>query len=216
MTAEMTETKRAVLRVLIAEDELILAFAMRGQLEQRGVEVVGLATNGKTAFLHCQEFRPDVILMDVRMPGVDGIEATRLIMQHCPACVIVITAFADEETRAKAAAAGAMGFLSKPIQAAGVLEEIPKARARFAEFQSLREEARDLEEALVTRARVEIAKQALIKKGTSPETAFQMLKEAAATAGIPLRAMAERVISRAAEPGASGEISPDGNSPTSS
>jgi AmiR/NasT family two-component response regulator len=136
------------MRVLIAEDELILAYAMRGQLEQRGVEVVGFATNGKTVLDHCLAHRPDVILMDVRMPEVDGIEGTRLIMEHCPTCVIIITAFADAQTRARAEAAGAMGFLSKPIQAGGVLEEAPRARARYAEFQALRAEVGDLQEAL--------------------------------------------------------------------
>ena len=181
------------MRVLIAEDELILAYAMRGQLERRGVEVVGLAPNGKAVLERCQELHPDVILMDVRMPETDGIDGTRLIMQHCPTCVIVVTAYTDEETRARAEAVGAMGFLSKPIQAAGVLEEAPKAQARFAEFETIRAESRDLEEALQTRTLVEAAKRVLVGSGLAPEAAFQALKESSENAGVSLRAAAESV-----------------------
>ncbi len=184
------------MRVLIAEDELLLAYAMRGQLQQRGVEVVGIASNGKAVFEYCQELHPDVVLMDVRMPETDGIEGTRLIMERCPACVIMVTAFADEETRAKAEAAGAMGFLSKPVQAGGVLEEVPKACARFAEFEAIRAESQDVEEALATRAVVEAAKRTLIANGTAPEAAFQALQQSAQQVGVSLRTAAEKVIEK--------------------
>jgi two-component system, response regulator PdtaR len=194
------------LRVLIAEDELILAYAMRGQLEKQGVKVVGLATNGRAVCEQCQERRPDVVLMDVRMPETDGIEATRLVMEQCPTCVLVVTAFDDEETRAKAEAVGAMGYLSKPVQAGGVLEEIPKARARFAEFEAIRAESRDLEEALDTRVLVEAAKAHLVSTGAAEaSTAFDVLKEQAQRSGMPLKAMAERV--------AKGDVSDDARSP---
>jgi two-component system, response regulator PdtaR len=183
------------LRVVIAEDELVLAYALRGQLEQRGVEVVGLATNGCVALARCLELCPDVVLMDVRMPRTDGLEGTRLVMQQCPTCVIVVTAFTDEATRAKAEAVGAMGFLSKPVQAVGVIEEIPKARARFAEFEFLRAESRDLEEALAARSLVEAAKTHLVSTGVA-ETggAFAVLMDMAQRSALPLRAMAERVV----------------------
>ena len=183
------------LRVLIAEDEIILAYAMRGQLETRGVEVVGLATNGRAACTQCQERRPDVVLMDVRMPETDGIESTRLIMHRCPTCVIVITAFADEETQAQAEAVGAMGYLSKPIQVAGVLQEIPLARVRFAEFEAIRAESPDLEEALAARGLVEAAKAHLVATGAAEAAiAFAVLAVRAKGAGVSLRAAAERVV----------------------
>ena len=191
----------ALLRVLIADDELILGYTMRGQLEQRGVDVVGIATNGVDAFARCRELRPDVVLMDVRMPETDGIEATRLIMQQCPTCVVIVTAFADQETRARADAVGAMGFLSKPVQATGVLEAVPRARARFAEFLAIRAASRDLEEALQTRAVVEEAERLLVGNGIAPELVFQVLRESAEGAGVPLRAMAESVIARGTCPG---------------
>jgi two-component system, response regulator PdtaR len=183
------------LRLLIAEDELLLAYAMRGQLETRGVNVVGLAIDGDTALTRCLELRPDVVLMDVRMPRTDGVAATRLVMRECPTCIIVVTAFADDEARAKAEAAGAMGFLSKPIQAAGVLEEIPKARARFAEFGLLRAESRDLEETLATRALVEVAKEHLLTTGVAEAGgAFAVLMDMAQRSGASLRAIAARLV----------------------
>ena len=183
------------LRVLIAEDELILAYAMRGQLEKRGVEVVGLATNGQAVCAQCQQHRPDVVLMDVRMPHTDGIEGTRLVMEHCPTCVIVVTAFADEGTQAQAEAVGAMGFLSKPIQVAGVLQEIPGARARFAEFGAIRAESSDLAEALAVRSQVEAAKAHLVATGAAEaSTAFAVLQEQAQRSGVSLKAMAQRAV----------------------
>jgi AmiR/NasT family two-component response regulator len=191
-----------MLRVLIAEDELILAYVMRGQLEQRGVEVVGLTASGRATLEQCQQARPDVVLMDVRMPETDGIEGTRLIMQDCPTCVIVVTAYSDEQTMAKAEAAGAMGFLSKPIQAAAVLEAIPQAQARFAEFEAIQAEARDLAEALETRMTVERAKAMLVAAGEADmANAFQVLKERAARARSTLRAMAESLIRGAGNSG---------------
>lgn len=191
-----------MLRVLIAEDELILAYVMRGQLEQRGVEVVGLTASGRATLEQCHQARPDVVLMDVRMPETDGIEGTRLIMQDCPTCVIVVTAYSDEQTMAKAEAAGAMGFLSKPIQAAAVLEAIPQAQARFAEFEAIQAEARDLAEALETRMTVERAKAMLVARGEADmANAFQVLKERAARARSTLRAMAESLIRGAGNSG---------------
>ncbi len=184
-----------MLRVLIAEDELILAYVMRGQLEQRGIEVVGLTASGRATLEQCHQARPDVVLMDVRMPETDGIEGTRLIMQDCPTCVIVVTAYSDEQTMAKAEAAGAMGFLSKPIQAAAVLEAIPQAQARFAEFEAIQAEARDLAEALETRMTVERAKAMLVARGeANMANAFQSLRQRAAESGVTLREMAEGLL----------------------
>jgi AmiR/NasT family two-component response regulator len=180
-------------RVLIAEDELILAHVMRSQLQRRGVEVVGVATNGRTVVEQCRELHPEVVLMDVHMPETDGLEATRLIMENCPTCVIIVTAYADEETVTKAEAVGAMGFLSKPVQAVGVLEEVPRACARFDEFAAIRAESPDLEEALRTRSLVEAAKRALVDDGVAPETAFHGLQGSATAAGLSLRTMAERL-----------------------
>jgi two-component system, response regulator PdtaR len=190
----LTAVEKTTMRILIAEDELILAYAMRAQLKQRGLEVVGLATNGRQVFDHCQRLQPDIVFMDVRMPEVDGIEGVRLIMQHCPTCIIMITAFADEATKARAEAAGAMGFLSKPVQAGGVLEEVPRARARFTEFETMQDQCSSLEEALCMRKSVEDAKTKLMKlQRINATEAFKMLRERAAATGLSLKAAAEQI-----------------------
>ena len=180
------------MRVLIAEDEFILAYVLRSQLEDRGMKVVALASTGKAAIERCLETRPDVVLMDVGMPDLDGIEATRAIMHRCPTCVIITTAHADEGIVAQARAAGAMGFLPKPVQAISVAEEIPGAQVRFAEFLRIHAEALDFDQAVATQRLVEKAKARLVADGEADAaTAFDVLVERAAKSGLPLKAVAE-------------------------
>jgi CheY-like chemotaxis protein len=113
-----------VCRVVIAEDEVVLAMTLRRQLEARGIDVVGLALNGQVALDLCRETQPDAVLMDLRMPVMDGFEATRRIMAECPTRVIVVTAMDAPGTRSKAEAAGAARFLTKPVNPEAVLEAI--------------------------------------------------------------------------------------------
>jgi response regulator NasT len=125
-----------MVRVLIAEDEWLISFALRQQLEKSGWEVVGIAKNGREAIDLCLQERPDLIFMDVRMPELDGIEATRSIMQLCPTCVVMLTAYGEDDHLERATKAGAMGYLVKPIGAEAILPAIERARARFQELQN--------------------------------------------------------------------------------
>jgi CheY-like chemotaxis protein len=113
-----------VCRVVIAEDEVLLAMTLRRQLEAHGVAIVGVALDGQMALDLCRETQPDAVLMDLRMPVMDGFEATRRIMAECPTRVIVVTALDAPDTRAKAEAAGAARFLIKPVSPEAVLEAI--------------------------------------------------------------------------------------------
>jgi DNA-binding NarL/FixJ family response regulator len=108
-------------RVVIADDEIIVTLVLRQQLEDRGIEVVGTAPNGKVAVELCREHHPDAVLMDLRMPVMDGLEATRKIMAQCPTRVVVLTAMNTPDTIPNAEAAGAAACLMKP---AGVDEII--------------------------------------------------------------------------------------------
>lgn len=112
------------MRVVIAEDEVVLALALRTQLEARGVTVVGVARNGEAALELCRERRPEAVLMDLRMPVMDGLEATRRVMIECPTRVIVLTAMDTPWARAKAEEAGATDFLTKPADPEAILEAL--------------------------------------------------------------------------------------------
>ncbi len=110
--------------ILIAEDEVILALMLRQQLEDEGVEVVGVARNGKIALDLCREHRPDAVLMDIRMPVMDGFEATRRIMAECPARVVMLTAMDAPDTIELAEEAGAVACLMKPSSTAEILRAL--------------------------------------------------------------------------------------------
>ncbi len=184
-----------MLRVLIAEDEVALAYALRQQLEQSGSQVLGIAADGGQAVELCLATRPDVVLMDVGMPVMDGIKATQMIMRECPTCVLVLTAFHGRDVTAEAETAGAMGCLAKPVSASEVLRAATSALVRFAEFGVIRAESEDLDAALRARLTVEQAKRILaMRSHVDVAAAFQALRESAAKAELSLRAMAEDVV----------------------
>jgi len=114
-------------RVLIVEDEMLLTLALRVQLEGRGFEVLGPACNGQEAVQLNREQRPDVILMDLRMPVMDGLEATRQIMAECPTCIIVLSALAERDAIARAKEAGAKAYLVKPADIEDVVVTLESA-----------------------------------------------------------------------------------------
>lgn len=116
-----------MLRALIAEDEMLLALALRAQLEARGFEVLGPARDGQEAVTLNREQRPDAILMDIRMPGMDGLEATRQIMAECPTCIVVLSALAERDAIARAQEAGAKAYLTKPADIEHVVEALVAA-----------------------------------------------------------------------------------------
>jgi response regulator NasT len=189
-----------MLRVLIVDDEAVLTFVLRQQLELRGCEVVGTAPNGKAAVETCRAVGPDVVLMDIRMPVMDGLEATRLIMEQSPTCVIMMTAYGAADTAAQAEAAGAMGYLTKPLGVEQVLQAVAPARARFGEFEAIRAEAADLGEALATLRLVEAAKRVLAGREEEAEGDFTALRELALRRGVSLRAAAEGLLAGSDSP----------------
>ena len=118
---------RRVLQVLIVEDEFLLAMLLQVQLEQRGFRVLGIAHNGQEAVALSRERRPDAILMDIRMPVMDGIEATRQIMAERPTCIVVLSARAERDSAAQAEKAGAKAFLTKPASIESVVQALQMA-----------------------------------------------------------------------------------------
>ncbi len=122
---EPTREEGRPMRIVIAEDELILGITLRQQLEERGLEVVGLAQNGQIAVELCRQYHPDAVLMDIRMPIMDGFEATQLIIAERPTRIVMLTAMTAPGTIARCREVGAVACLTKPSD----VEEIVRALA---------------------------------------------------------------------------------------
>ena len=139
------------MRVLIAEDETIIRLDLRALLERAGFEVCAEARDGEEAVELARATEPEVAVLDVKMPRLDGIEAARRILDERPIPIVMLTAYGQEELVSRAVEAGVFGYLVKPFRETDLLPAIHAARARHAELEALREEAESLAEALATR-----------------------------------------------------------------
>jgi response regulator NasT len=183
------------LRLLIAEDETIIRLDLRELLERAGFEVCAEARDGQEAVELARSEQPDLAIMDVRMPRLDGIDAARTILEERPIPIVMLTAYGQEELVARAVEAGVFGYLVKPFREQDLLPAIETARARFAELQEVRGEAESLAEALAARKAIERAKGLLMERdGLSEAEAFARLRKASQLAGRPLRVVAEALI----------------------
>jgi len=181
-------------RVLIAEDEALIRMDLREMLTEQGHEVVGEARDGAEAIALTREFRPEVVFMDINMPGVNGIEAAEVIGNERLAPVVMVTAFSQASYVEAAAKAGAMAYLVKPFSVSDVLPAMAVAASRFAEATSLAEEVADLSERLETRKIVDRAKGILMARGLSEPEAFKRLQRLAMDKRKSLRDIAEAVL----------------------
>jgi two-component system, response regulator PdtaR len=182
-------------RVLIAEDETIIRLDLRGLLEGAGHEVCAEARDGAEAVELARSEQPDVALLDVKMPRLDGIEAARQILEERPIPIVMLTAYGQDELVSRAVEAGVFGYLVKPFRETDLLPAIQTARARHDELVALREEADSLAEALAARKSIERAKGLLMEKeGLSEPDAFARLRRASQLSGRPLKVVAEALI----------------------
>ena len=183
------------MRILIAEDETIIRLDLRAILERAGFEVCGEARDGQEAVELARASRPDLAVLDVKMPRLDGIEAARQILDERPIPIVMLTAYGQDELVARAVEAGVFGYLVKPFRESDLLPAIHAARARHAELEALREEAASLAEALATRKVVERAKGLLMEREELTEQeAFERLRRASQISGRPLGVVAEALI----------------------
>ena len=183
------------LRILVAEDETIIRLDLREVLERAGHEVCAEARDGEEAVALALSQEPQLAILDVKMPRLDGIEAARRILAERPIPIVMLTAYGQEELVARAVEAGVFGYLVKPFRETDLLPAIQTARARHAELEALREEAESLSEALATRKVVERAKGLLMEReGLSENDAFVRLRKASQASGRPLGVVAEAVI----------------------
>jgi two-component system, response regulator PdtaR len=183
------------MRILVAEDETIIRLDLRKTLEDAGFDVCAEARNGEEAVDLAAAERPDLAILDVKMPKLDGIEAARRILAERPIPIVMLTAYDQEELVSRAVEAGVFGYLVKPFRESDLLPAIRAARARHAELEALREEAESLAEALATRKVVERAKGLLMERERiSEQEAFARLRRASQSSNRPMKVVAEAVV----------------------
>ena len=183
------------MRILVAEDETIIRLDLRALLEQAGFEVCGEARDGMEAVELARELEPDLAVMDVKMPRLDGIDAARRILEERPIPIVMVTAYGQDEIVSRAVEAGVFGYLVKPFREQDLLPAIHTARARHDELQALRAEAESLADALAARKAIERAKGVLMaKEGLTEQEAFERLRRASQLSGRPLKVVAEALV----------------------
>jgi AmiR/NasT family two-component response regulator len=159
------------------------------------MQVVGEARDGEEAVALALRLEPDLAIMDVKMPKLDGIDAARRILDERPIPIVMLTAYGQDELVSRAIEAGVFGYLVKPFREADLLPAIQTARARHEELAALREEAESLSDALAARKTIERAKGLLMdKEGLSEQEAFARLRKASMASGRPLKVVAEAVV----------------------
>ncbi len=185
-------------RVMIAEDEELTRLMVRTQLEQLGYEVVGEAETGEDAVRVALQTKPDVVIMDIRMPVMDGIEAARQIVSEHPCAIVFLTAYAEEELVNQATAAGAYAYLLKPFRKQELSPAINVALTRFRELQAKDKEVKELQEALETRKLIERAKGILMDRlGLSESEAFRRIHFMARNQNKTMKEVSQSIITAA-------------------
>jgi AmiR/NasT family two-component response regulator len=182
-------------RILIAEDETIIRLDLRQLLERAGFDVCAEAKDGVEAVELARSEEPDLAVLDVKMPRLDGIEAARRILAERPIPIVMLTAYGQDELVSRAIEAGVFGYLVKPFREQDLLPAIETARARHEELVALREQADSLAEALASRKSIERAKGLLMEReGLTEEEAFARLRKASQLSGRPMKVVAEAVV----------------------
>ena len=189
-------------RVVIAEDEAIIRLDLKETLEEEGYEVVGETGRGDEAVQLVRDLSPDLAILDIKMPGLDGLEAAREITAERQAAVLILTAFSQRDLIEQARDAGALAYLVKPFQRSELIPAVEVALGRFREMQALSDQNSSLEEQLETRKVVDRAKGILMDDHAMTEgDAFSWIQKRAMQDRRTMRAVAEQIVA--------GELSPD-------
>jgi response regulator NasT len=188
-------------RVVIAEDEAIIRLDLKETLEEEGYVVVGETGRGDEAVALVRELAPEIAILDLKMPGVDGLSAAREITEARLAAVLILTAFSQRDLIEQARDAGALAYLVKPFQRSELIPAVEVAIGRFQEIQALHEQAADLEDQLETRKLVDRAKGRLMDAhGLSEADAFRFIQATAMHERQTMKAVAEEVIAGSRTP----------------
>ena len=182
-------------RVIIADDESIVRVDLKEMLTNLGYLVVGEVGDGQSAVNLARELKPDVVLMDIRMPDMDGIEAAKILTEERIAPVVLLTAYSQKDLVDRAKESGVVGYLVKPFRESDLLPAIEVALSRFSEFQAMHQEVTDLQEALTTRKLVDRAKGILMdSQGLDEQEAFRRIQKMSMNTRKPMKEVAEAII----------------------
>ncbi len=182
-------------RIILAEDDSVIRMDLREELQRQGYLVVGDVGDGLSAVNLTRELRPDLVIMDIRMPEMDGIEAARILAAERLAPVVLLTAFSDDELIERAREAGVVNYITKPWRQSDLKPAIEIALARFQEFREIESQVKTLEEQLTTRKVVEKAKGVLMEKyKISEQEAFRRIQKLSMNNRKSMREVAEALL----------------------
>ncbi len=194
-------------RIVIAEDEALIRLDLKETLEEEGYEVVGAVGRGDEAVELVRELHPDLAILDIKMPGLDGISAARQITEGRRAAVLILTAFSQRDLVEQARDAGAFYYLVKPFQKSDLVPAIEVALGRFNDMKALEAEVEGTKELLETRRLVERAKGLLMDRENMGENdAFSFIQKTAMQQRAKMRTVAQQVID--------GSLPPEGTPPS--
>src|SRR5579871_2762816 len=192
---KMVEVTTMPIRIIIADDEPIIRIDLKEELTRQGYLVVGEAVDGVSAVNQARELRPDLVVMDIRMPELDGITAAETLTREKIAPVVLVTAYNDEDLIERAKSAGVVNYIVKPWRQSDIRPAIEIALARFAEFRTIEKQAKDLQDQLATRKVVERAKGLLMQKyGLSEQDAFRRIQKLSMNNRKSMREVAEAIL----------------------
>jgi response regulator NasT len=182
-------------RIIIADDESLIRLDLREMLSHLGYDVIGEAGDGRSALDLARKLQPDLVIMDIKMPEVDGIAAAEELTRSKIAPVVLLTAYSDQGLVERAKEAGVVGYVVKPFRETELMPVIELCLARFAEFQSLEKEVGDLKEALEARKVIERAKGVLMElHGLREAEAFHRIRRTSMDARKSMREVAEAIL----------------------
>jgi response regulator NasT len=189
---------RAPVRVVIAEDEAIIRLDLKETLEAEGYEVVGDCGRGDQAIELVRDLKPDVVILDIKMPGLDGIETCRRISRERDAAVVILTAFSQRDLIESARDAGALAYLVKPFSLRELVPAVEIALARHRELRALSDHADTLAERLETRKVIDRAKGKLMdEQGLTEGDAFAYIQQTAMSRRTTMKAIAHQILGTA-------------------
>ena len=193
--ANSSNTEQVAPRIIVAEDEAIIRMDLIEMLREAGYNVIGEAANGREAISLARHLKPDLAILDVKMPEIDGISAAELIVSEKLAAVLMLTAFSQRELVERARDAGAMAYLVKPLSISDLTPAIEMALGRYAQIQALEAEVGELGERLEARKLVDRAKGVLMANlGISEPEAFKWIQKAAMDQRSSMSAVSEGVL----------------------